>query len=115
VSSPNEPTNEEIATRIAKLVSGAMNCVALVRTDLDLQSPEGTAFMHSLLHLLDEMDWLDSALAHGLRVDGIVWPTDAKARNTQLRRAAQQWDMGPIPTELREAIEQGIGVPLRIS
>ena len=109
MSSHTEPTTEEVATRIAGSLSVAMNCIVLVRSELDLQSPEGMIFRDLLLHVVDEMDWLDSALTHGLHVDGIVWPADAKARSSRLRRAVQLWKTGPIPAELREATEQGIG------
>jgi hypothetical protein len=109
VNSHTEPTAGEVATRIAELLSVAMNCIVLARSELDLQSPEGMIFRDLLLHVVDEMDWLDSALTHGLHVDGIVWPDDAEARITRLRRAVQMWKTGPIPAELREATEQGIG------
>jgi hypothetical protein len=116
VSIRTEPASDEIAAvRIAGMLSEAMNCILLVRSDLEFRSPEGVLLRRLLLHLLDEMDWLDSTLTLGLRVDGIVWPVDMNARIARLRMAVQRWKLGPIPAELREATEQGIGVPLSIS
>jgi hypothetical protein len=103
-------STEDVAVRMATLVTTVMNVAGTLGDDALLQRCEPAELRSTLLEIADEMAWLGSGVAAG-EVGGVTWPEDAAERIERLRSAATAWSpAGPPPVEVREAARRCLGI-----
>jgi len=110
MSETDEPTT--IATRLAVLMSTAMNLSALLADPLTLAACDPAELRSTLASLTEELRWMRSLAG----IHGISWPADADARIGSLDAGVAAWMPGqPVSQDVvasaRLALEMLGGVP----
>lgn len=113
MSDTNEPT--AIATRLAVLLSTAMNVSVLLADDAALAACDPSGLRSELASLAQELRWMRS-LAGTSHIQGISWPADADVRIARLDASVAAWCAGePAPRDVvasaRRALEMLGGIP----
>lgn len=90
-------TTEDIAVRVAEIVSAVMNLSAAVHDEGALQTIDPGELRAELLSIADELTWLGAIVASGSTV-GISWPQNARERIERFRAALTAWDAAGPPT-----------------
>lgn len=94
------PDPAEIATRLAVVMSTAMNLSALVADESALAAFDPAELRSLLGSLVDDLRWL-RALPGTTQIQGISWPADADARIASLDSDVTAWIPGePIPHDV---------------
>lgn len=88
---------EEYATRVAQMLSDAMNASTLIESAKQGKAIDGPTLHQLLDSLARELTWLD-AHRGSFRFQGLVWPTDIADRIAHVRSELRAWDpSNPVP------------------
>jgi hypothetical protein len=102
-----DPSTEDLARRIAAILTAAMNLTAILDNAPILQATDPVELRSALSEIADEITWLASVIARG-SIEGLAsWPPDADARLERLRDALGAWNpANPPPPEVLEAARE---------
>ena len=101
---------EEVAIRIATVLSTVMNVTATLHNEPVLQASDPVALRSTFLWIVDEMSWMISVGAPDA-TSGIAWPSDAQERIERFRAVAGSWDpVGPPPPEVLDTARDCLAI-----
>jgi hypothetical protein len=98
-----EPT--AIATRLAVIVSTAMNLSALLADEVALSACDPAELRSALTSIAEGLRWMRS-LANTSGIHGISWPADPDARIASLETSLATWTPG-------EPVSRGVAASAR--
>ena len=105
-----ETSPEEIATRMATVLSTVVNMAAALRDELALRARDPVELRSTLLWIADEMGWVASVVARGSTA-GMSWPSDSRERIDRLRATAGAWDpVSPPSAEVLDAARRCLAI-----
>jgi hypothetical protein len=84
-------TPEEIAVRVATLLSTVMNTTAILHDSALLLASDPADLRATLLWIVEELRWLGPMVSSG-SVAEISWPADTEAKLDRLSVAVTGWD-----------------------
>jgi hypothetical protein len=108
MSKIDEPT--AIATRLAVVVSTAMNLSALLADETALVACDPAELRSALVSLAEDLRWMRS-LAGPSGIHGVSWPADADTRIARLDTGVAAWRQGEsLPQEVVASARQALEI-----